>query len=131
MQWVKDCSQKPEISGQHVAGWPGARKGDGHGSWPSCATAAARGQADAAEVTVMCAPGWRQRLASDSSQDQLFWGTCVSWLLLYVGFPLLWWGDSVPVSRLGIVLAASCRGRGRWHGQEHGQGTRVRAGLTD
>lgn len=73
--WVEDCSQKPGVSGQYVAGWAGARKGDGHGCWPFCAAAAAQGQAEAAEVTVMCAPGWRQTPASDRSQGQLPKGT--------------------------------------------------------
>lgn len=38
--------------------WTGAKKGDGHGSWPSCAATAAQGQAEATEVTAMCAPDW-------------------------------------------------------------------------
>ena len=71
-----------------MAGWTEARKEDSGGFWPSCAAIATQGQADAAEVTVMRALGWRQKLASLSSKDQLCWGTLDSWLLLHVGFPL-------------------------------------------
>lgn len=88
-----------------MAGWARARKGDGHGFWLFCAAAAAQGQAEAAEVTVMCTPGCRQNPTSDSSQGQLSRGTLVSWLSLHVGF-LPWLGDTVPMSKLGIVLDA-------------------------
>ena len=52
------------------------------------AAVATQGQADAAEVTVTHAVGWRLKPAGHSSKDQLCWGPLDSWLLLHVGFPL-------------------------------------------
>jgi hypothetical protein len=94
-QWVEDCSQKPELSGQHVAHWAGARLGGGHGTWPSRAAPAAQGQADTAEVTAKCASGWRLKLASGSPLGWFYRVTFGSCLLL-VSFFRLWLAAMFP-----------------------------------
>lgn len=100
-----------------MAAWTGARKGGGHGSWPSCPTAAAQGQAEAAEVTATCTQAGGRIQKGQVSRPALWGGHLVPWLSLHMGF-LLWLGATVPGSRLGIVLAAcSCEegadGKGR------------------
>lgn len=88
-----------------MAAWAGARKGDGHGPWPSCATAGAQGQAEAAKVTVICVqtggriqPVTALRASSPAGTFGLLAFTAHGFLLAVAG-------NTVPV-KLGTVLAA-------------------------
>ena len=88
-----------------MAAWAGARKGGGHVSWPSCATVATQGQAEAAKVTAVCAQAGGRIQPVTAVRTSSPGGTFFSWLSLHMGFFLLWLGDTVPMKRLGIVLA--------------------------